>query len=157
MISSTSISWPPQGSQVPGFWHPGHFSGHPCAKTVKRMPGPSTIDSGSIPATLILAPASSVLDAVADLGPLGVVESVQPTDEVAGDAANPVEGPGILVTAALGALVVNEPGEQFRHLLLLTGQRGGIRLQHPPGGRLAHLVEMLREPRKSSSDRFGRP
>ena len=39
--------------------------------------------------------------------------------------------------------VVDEPGEQFRHLLLLMGQRGAIRLQHPPGGRLAHLVEIL--------------
>ena len=53
MISSTGITAPPHGSQLAGFWHPRQCREQPWAKTAYRTPGPSTMDSGSIPAILI--------------------------------------------------------------------------------------------------------
>ena len=38
---------------VCGLWHPWQWCGHPCVKTVRRTPSPSTMLSSTIPAILI--------------------------------------------------------------------------------------------------------
>jgi len=49
MISLVVASRPPAKSWLSGLWQPGQLCGQPCTNTEKRIPGPSTMESSTVP------------------------------------------------------------------------------------------------------------